>query len=108
MKHPESITLTKIHNLENFTLRNLFSFQTVQDYQLDISVKQGRQKLKEIFRQNAHVKDVKVIDMLVIKVISHYYKCLKKVIVSFFSVGNKEVDTFPQFLAKAVRVLSAS
>lgn len=40
---------------------------TIQEYQLDISVAQGRQKVKELFKKNAHVRDIKLIDMLVIK-----------------------------------------
>ncbi|XP_053886440.1 NADH dehydrogenase [ubiquinone] 1 alpha subcomplex subunit 6 [Malaclemys terrapin pileata] len=36
-------------------------------YQLDISVKQGRDKVREMFMRNAHVTDPRVIDMLVIK-----------------------------------------
>lgn len=44
-----------------------FSF-VVHLYQLDITVKQGRNKVREMFMKNAHVKDPRVIDMLVIKV----------------------------------------
>ncbi|XP_032642897.1 NADH dehydrogenase [ubiquinone] 1 alpha subcomplex subunit 6 [Chelonoidis abingdonii] len=36
-------------------------------YQLDISVKQGRDKVREMFMKNAHVTDPRVIDILVIK-----------------------------------------
>ncbi|OPJ69004.1 NADH dehydrogenase [ubiquinone] 1 alpha subcomplex subunit 6 [Patagioenas fasciata monilis] len=36
-------------------------------YQLDITVKQGRNKVREMFMRNAHVRDPRVIDMLVIK-----------------------------------------
>ncbi|XP_065270972.1 NADH dehydrogenase [ubiquinone] 1 alpha subcomplex subunit 6 isoform X1 [Emys orbicularis] len=36
-------------------------------YQLDISVKQGRDKVREMFMRNAHVTDPRVIDILVIK-----------------------------------------
>ncbi|CAM4462534.1 unnamed protein product [Lepidochelys olivacea] len=39
----------------------------VQLYQLDISVKQGRDKVREMFMRNAHVTDPRVIDILVIK-----------------------------------------
>ncbi|XP_037738881.1 NADH dehydrogenase [ubiquinone] 1 alpha subcomplex subunit 6 [Chelonia mydas] len=39
----------------------------VQLYQLDISVKQGRDKVREMFVRNAHVTDPRVIDILVIK-----------------------------------------
>ena len=41
---------------------------TVQAFALDISVKMGRAKVREEFLKNAHVKDIRVIDMLVIKV----------------------------------------
>ncbi|KAM5148835.1 NADH dehydrogenase [ubiquinone] 1 alpha subcomplex subunit 6 [Mantella aurantiaca] len=40
---------------------------TVHIYQLDISVKQGRDKVREIFQKNRHVADPRVIDLLVIK-----------------------------------------
>ena len=41
-------------------------------YQLDITVKQGRNKVREMFMKNAHVADPRVIDMLVIKVQTSY------------------------------------
>ncbi|KAM4652027.1 NADH dehydrogenase [ubiquinone] 1 alpha subcomplex subunit 6 [Discoglossus pictus] len=44
----------------------LFSF-TVHVYQLDITVKQGRNKVRELFQKNAHIQDPRVIDMLIIK-----------------------------------------
>ncbi|NXG12809.1 NDUA6 dehydrogenase, partial [Sakesphorus luctuosus] len=40
---------------------------TVHLYQLDITVKQGRNKVREMSMKNAHVRDPRVIDMLVIK-----------------------------------------
>lgn len=40
---------------------------TVHLYQLDITVRQARDKLRELFVKNAHVTDPRVIDMLVIK-----------------------------------------
>ncbi|XP_077980387.1 NADH dehydrogenase [ubiquinone] 1 alpha subcomplex subunit 6-like [Glandiceps talaboti] len=40
---------------------------SVFQYQLDISVKQGREKLKEQFLLNANVHDIRAIDLLVIK-----------------------------------------
>ncbi|XP_053325081.1 NADH dehydrogenase [ubiquinone] 1 alpha subcomplex subunit 6 [Spea bombifrons] len=39
----------------------------VQVYQLDVTVKQGRDKVREMFQKNVHVTDPRVIDMLVIK-----------------------------------------
>ena len=41
---------------------------TIELYLLDISVQEGRQKLREQFYKNSHVRDPRVIDMLVIKV----------------------------------------
>lgn len=43
-------------------------FLLVHLYQLDITVKQGRNKVREMLMKNAHVTDPRVIDMLVIKV----------------------------------------
>ncbi|XP_059809767.1 NADH dehydrogenase [ubiquinone] 1 alpha subcomplex subunit 6 [Hypanus sabinus] len=40
---------------------------TIRKFHLDISVKQGRDKVREIFMRNAHVTDPRVIDILVIK-----------------------------------------
>ncbi|MEE6508185.1 hypothetical protein FKM82_019621 [Ascaphus truei] len=40
---------------------------TVHVFQLDITVKQGRDKVRDLFQRNAHITDPRVIDMLVIK-----------------------------------------
>ncbi|XP_048377131.1 NADH dehydrogenase [ubiquinone] 1 alpha subcomplex subunit 6 [Stegostoma tigrinum] len=40
---------------------------TIQKFHLDISVKQGRDKVREMFMKNAHVTDPRIIDLLVIK-----------------------------------------
>ncbi|XP_038605410.1 NADH dehydrogenase [ubiquinone] 1 alpha subcomplex subunit 6-like [Tachyglossus aculeatus] len=40
---------------------------TLHLFQLDISVKQGRDKVREMFVKNAHVTDPRAIDLLVVK-----------------------------------------
>ncbi|KAM9434263.1 NADH dehydrogenase [ubiquinone] 1 alpha subcomplex subunit 6 [Clarias gariepinus] len=40
---------------------------TVATYQLDITARQARDKVREMFNKNKHVRDPRVIDMLVIK-----------------------------------------
>ena len=55
--------------------QNLFLLQLLQQvphaaerHALDISLKQMKDKIREIFRQNMHIQDLRVIDMLCIKV----------------------------------------
>ncbi|CAI8004052.1 NADH dehydrogenase [ubiquinone] 1 alpha subcomplex subunit 6 [Geodia barretti] len=42
--------------------------RAVQMYKLDMTVGTGRKKVREEFQKNSHVRDPRVIDMLVIKV----------------------------------------
>ncbi|KAK7493278.1 hypothetical protein BaRGS_00015404 [Batillaria attramentaria] len=39
----------------------------VKDFDVPITVKQGREKLRELFMKNKHVTDIRTIDLLVIK-----------------------------------------
>ena len=58
---------------------------TIQVFALDISVKMGRTKVREEFLKNAHVKDLRVIDMLVIKVWLKKF-CCYNILYQFFSL----------------------
>ena len=48
----------------------VFFYFAVKDFRIPISVTQGREKVRENFMKNAHVTDIRAIDMLVIKVSS--------------------------------------
>ena len=59
-------SIFKKHILTISILNHVFSL--VHLVQLDISVKQGRDKVREMCKKNAHVTDPRVVDLLVIKV----------------------------------------
>ena len=42
--------------------------QAIHNHMLDITEKQARDKLKEEFLKNAHVKDPRAVDLIVVKV----------------------------------------
>ena len=42
--------------------------QMVTDYDIPVSIEKSRDTLRQKFQANAHIKDTRVIDMLVIKV----------------------------------------
>lgn len=46
----------------------VFHLFSVKDFDVPISVKQGRDKVREMFLKNKHVTDIRTIDLLVIKV----------------------------------------
>ena len=52
------------------TMIFLFS---VKNYNVPITVPQGRAKVRELFFKNKHVSDLRSIDMLIIKVTEFYY-----------------------------------
>ena len=41
---------------------------TVEMHAIDMPIKEARQKMRSLFEKNRHVKDLRVIDMLVVKV----------------------------------------
>ncbi|XP_065910005.1 NADH dehydrogenase [ubiquinone] 1 alpha subcomplex subunit 6-like [Dysidea avara] len=47
--------------------------RTCEAYALDVSIKQARGKLREEFMKNAHVRDPRVIDLLVFKAQNDLY-----------------------------------
>lgn len=52
-------------------------------FQLDITTRQGRDKVRELFDKNKHITDPRVIDMLVIKVkksLSEFGNCTNSII----------------------------
>ena len=53
------------------TLRPQQIPHTIELYLLDVSVQDARQKLREQFYKNAHIRDPRIIDMLVIKVLNY-------------------------------------
>ncbi|RMX58127.1 hypothetical protein pdam_00000042 [Pocillopora damicornis] len=50
-----------------YSIKALNVPHSIEAYQLEISTKTGRAKVREEFMKNAHVRDIRVIDMLVIK-----------------------------------------
>lgn len=50
-----------------------YSIFTVFRYHIDVTNEQCRAKLREMFYKNQNVKDLRVIDILVIKVLKFYF-----------------------------------
>ena len=73
--------------------------RAVNAYALDITTRQGREKVKEEFLKHADVKDIKTIDMLVIKVLYTFeyenitiVQIFKPYRVLFFFQGRMELE----------------
>ena len=84
---------------------------SVKDFDIPISVKQGRDKVREMFLKNKHVSDIRTIDLLVVKVGENWLKLMALVlaiysfiICIFFDFMMMFVDDFYMFVCKLVLV----
>merc|ERR1711879_489952 len=73
---------------------------TVKDFELPVTVEEGREKIREQFRKNKHVTDIRAIDMMVIKgqqellETAHIWKQENHVMAYFKDTVNKKPNDF--------------